>query len=329
MDFTTLAIAGLATIAIGALFQVFVYPYLSGDARAGKRLGQIASDTPSSRPGGKAADRSQDSDKRRKQVAESLKEIEKKGSSKRVSLEGRLKQAGLAWPKSKFFMFSGVAGVATAALAYYLSDNFLFLPIGLVVGGVGLPNWALGNMRKRRLAKFINAFPDAVDIIIRGVRAGLPLGDCLRVIAGESAEPVRSEFRLIIESTAMGLQLGEAVENLYERVPVQEANFFSIVINIQSKAGGNLSEALGNLSRVLRDRKKMKQKVTAMSQEAKASAGIIGALPFFVTGALYLTSPAYISLLFTNPTGRMIVFGCLVWMLFGILTMKKMINFDM
>ena len=161
------------------------------------------------------------------------------------------------------------------------------------------------------------------------MRAGLPLGDCLRVIAGESAEPVRSEFRLIIESTAMGLQLGEAVEKLYERVPVQEANFFSIVINIQSKAGGNLSEALGNLSRVLRDRKKMKQKVTAMSQEAKASAGIIGALPFFVTGALYLTSPAYISLLFTNPTGRMIVFGCLVWMLFGILTMKKMINFDM
>ena len=226
-------------------------------------------------------------------------------------------------------MLSGVCALAVGAVVYVLGGSLLIALPGFFVGGMGLPNWILGRLKKRRLQKFIDAFPDAVDIIIRGVRAGLPLGDCLRVIASEAPEPVRSEFRMIVESSAMGMQLGEAVEKLYERVPVNEANFFGILISIQSKAGGNLSEALSNLSRVLRERKKMAQKVNAMSQEAKVSAGIIGALPFFVTGALYLTSPAYVSLLWTNPTGRMIMLGCLVWMFFGVMTMKKMINFDM
>ena len=171
--------------------------------------------------------------------------------------------------------------------------------------------------------------PNAVDVIIRGIKAGLPLGDCLRIIASESVEPVRSEFRNIVEAQTMGLSIAEAVERIAERVPTPEASFFAIVINIQQKSGGNLSDTLANLSRVLRDRKKMRAKVQAMSSEAKSSAGIIGALPFIVTGLIYVTSPRYIELLWTTTTGKMVLAGCAVWMAIGIMSMKKMINFDM
>jgi tight adherence protein B len=211
---------------------------------------------------------------------------------------------------------------------YVVSDD-LFRALGAAaVGGLGLPRWLLNFLRKRRFKKFLNVFPDAVDVIVRGVKAGLPLGDCLRVIAQESAEPVRTEFRLAVEATALGLSLGEASERIVERVPVPEASFFSIVINIQQKAGGNLSEALGNLSRVLRDRKKLKNKVQAVSSEAKASAAIIGSLPFIVGILVWFISPRYIELLWLTQGGRIVIGVCLTWMLIGCLVMRKMINFD-
>ena len=200
---------------------------------------------------------------------------------------------------------------------------------GTLVSVFGLPNWLLSFLRKRRIAKFIDEFPGSIDVIIRGVKAGLPVADCFRVIASEGQEPVRSEFRRIIESQAVGLSAGEATERFADRVPVAEASYFSIVINIQQKSGGNLSEALGNLSRVLRDRKKMKGKVKAMSSEAKASAGIIGSLPFLVGGAVYLTTPSYMMVLFTTNIGKIIIACGLMWMMIGIFIMRKMINFDM
>ena len=163
---------------------------------------------------------------------------------------------------------------------------------------------------------------------MRGVKAGLPLGDCLRIIANESQEPVKSEFKTIVEAQTVGISMGDACAKLFERMPVPEANFFGIVVSIQQRAGGNLSEALGNLSRVLRDRKKMKAKIQAMSMEAKASAVIIAALPFAVMILVYISSPNYIELLWTHPTGRMMMAACAVWMSMGVLVMKKMINFD-
>ena len=171
-------------------------------------------------------------------------------------------------------------------------------------------------------------FPDAVDVIVRGIKAGLPLLDSLKLIATETEEPLRSEFRGIIETQAIGIPIGQACLRLYERMPLPEANFFGIVISIQQRAGGNLSEALGNLSKVLRDRKKMKAKIQAMSMEAKASAGIIGALPPAVMTLVYITSPQYISLLWTEPLGRMMLAASAVWMFIGIMVMRKMINFD-
>jgi tight adherence protein B len=165
-------------------------------------------------------------------------------------------------------------------------------------------------------------------VIVRGVKAGLPLLESVRIITHDAPEPLKSEFRGIVETQAVGIPLGEACGKLYEHIHVPEANFFAIVIGIQQKAGGNLSEALGNLSRVLRDRKKMKAKIQAMSMEAKASAAIIGALPPAVMTLVYITSPQYIELLWTHPTGRLMLAACGVWMLMGVLVMRKMINFD-
>jgi tight adherence protein B len=195
-------------------------------------------------------------------------------------------------------------------------------------GGFGLPRWALGFLKKRREDKFLKALPDAVDVIVRGIKAGLPLFESIKVVAADAPEPLRSEFLAIIETQAIGMPLGEACSRLYDRMPLPEANFFGIVVSIQQKSGGNLSEALGNLSKVLRDRKKMKEKIQAMSMEAKASAGIIGSLPPIVMFLVYLTTPGYISLLWTHPTGQLMLVGCVVWMSVGIMVMKKMINFD-
>ena len=324
MSMQHLVVVVLMMVAAASIFYVFVYPHMSGQVKAEKRQAQFKQSKAK-----RTSDRAVDPNKRRQQILESVKDIEGTSKKKQKTLEARLVQAGFSIEPKKFYIVSGLLGVAVAAGVFVVNGNPL---VALGVGvccALGLPRWILSFLIKRRLSRFLNEFPVAVEIIIRGVKAGLPLGDCLRVIAGESAEPVRSEFRQVIEATTMGLPLGEAVERLYERVPVSEANFFSIVLNIQAKSGGNLSEALGNLARVLRERKKMQQKVHAMSSEAKASAGIIGSLPFCVTGLLYLSSPKYISLLWMTSGGRTVMAICGFWMFVGVMSMKKMINFDM
>ncbi len=326
MDMESLLFVALAMVAAGGVFYVFVYPYMSGDARAEKRQAAFNSTAVASK---RVVDRAADPAARRKQVAESLKEIDNKAKSKKLTLETKISQAGLSWSKSKFMMISAALGLGFGVAVLLISGNILYVIPGIFVGAFGASNWLLGFLKKRRINKFIKEFPNAVDVIIRGIKAGLPLGDCVRIIASEAVEPVRGEFRQIVEATTMGLSIAEGCERMAERVPVTETNFFSIVINIQQKAGGNLSEALGNLSRVLRERKKMQMKVTAMSSEAKASAGIIGALPFIVTLLLYLSSPRYIELLWITSTGRMVMAVAGFWMFIGIMSMKKMINFDM
>jgi tight adherence protein B len=194
--------------------------------------------------------------------------------------------------------------------------------------GFGLPRWILNYLKKRRETAFLKALPDAVDVIVRGIKAGLPLFESIKVVAADAPEPLKSEFLAIIETQTIGIPLGEACSRLFERMPLPEANFFGIVIAIQQKSGGNLSEALGNLSKVLRDRKKMAEKIQAMSMEAKASAGIIGSLPPVVMFLVWLTTPDYIALLWTTPVGQLMLVGCALWMTCGVLVMKKMINFD-
>jgi len=200
-------------------------------------------------------------------------------------------------------------------------------PLGFAAG-FGLPRWLLGWLKKRREAKFLAALPDAVDIIVRGIKAGLPLFDSIKVVTADAPEPLRTEFASIVETQAVGMPLGDACLRLFERMPLPEANFFGIVVSIQQKAGGNLSEALGNLSKVLRDRKRMAGKIRAMSMEAKASAAIIGAIPPTIMFLIYLMTPGYISLLWTTQIGHLMLAGCVTWMTIGVLVMRKMINFD-
>lgn len=322
-----IAVAGLATLSVGGLAYVLLYPYLSKQAAAEKRVEKVAA-TRSVRRG--EARVGIDSAAKRKQIEEQLKQIDEREArvSKRPPLQVRITQAGLTWSLRAFYIVSAISGLVAAVVGLLLSGNLL---IGLAIGfafAFGFPRWLLSYIRKRRLLRFINEFPNAVDVIVRGVKAGLPLGDCMRIVAQESQEPVRSEFKAIVETQAIGMNLADAVERLYERIPLPEANFFAIVIAVQQRSGGNLSEVLGNLSKVLRDRKKMKQKIIALSQEAKASAAIIAALPIVVMGIVSFVSPDYISLLWTTATGKFLLVCCACWMTLGILVMRKMINFD-
>ncbi|HMF26279.1 MAG TPA: type II secretion system F family protein [Pseudolabrys sp.] len=318
-----IAIFFLAAVAIGGVAYTFIYPLLSGERKAEQRMQSVAKTEPITRVS-RGAQKS-----RRDTIESTLKEFEKRHKKgKTVSLSVRISRAGLSWSKRQFAIISALIGLGMFAFGF-LSGTGLLAAAGLgFAGAFGVPRWLLSYLKKRREIKFLEALPDAVDIIVRGVKAGLPLLDCIKMITVEAPEPLKTEFRLILETQAIGLPLGEACGKLYERTPLPEANFFGIVVAIQQKAGGNLSEALGNLSKVLRDRKRMRAKIQAMSQEAKASAAIIGALPVAVMILVYLTSPQYITLLFTNSAGHIMLAGSAVWMTMGVLIMKKMISFD-
>lgn len=326
-----LALIGLATLSAGGIAYALLSGRIQNEDTTARRLdfiqGKNRGETVS--PGRAATDPG----KRRRSVQDTLKELEqnqraKARQSKSPPLHLRMQQAGLSWSRRTFFIISGVCGLILLVVPYFLgAPIYICIAFG-AAGLLGLPRWFVNRQRKRRIRKFVDEFANAVDVIVRGVKAGLPLNDCIRIIANESAEPVKSEFRQISETQALGLTLSDAVARLPDRVPTPEASFFAIVINIQQKAGGNLAEALGNLSRVLRERKKMKGKIGAMAMEAKASAYIIGALPGVVMLLVALSSPHYIALLFTETTGHIILGASIVWMTMGVLVMRKMINFD-
>lgn len=323
MDMSLLAVVALSVIAAGGVAYALFYPLLSGQVRADKRRKEFT--TPAV---ARATDREAATRLKRGQVAQTLKEVENREKARRATLESRLLQAGLDWSKKRFYTISVIAGVALAFVFLVLTAKpFLALVAGFV-GGFGLPNWYLARARKKRMKSFVAEFPNALDIIVRGVRSGLPLNDCLRIIAAEAREPVAGEFRLIIESQTLGLSFTEAAEKLYERMPCPESNFFGIVLAIQQKTGGNLAETLANLSKVIRERRKMRDKIQAVSMEAKASAAIIGALPVVVAVLVYLTSPRYIEILWLTQAGKVALLVCGVWMLIGIMVMRKMINFN-
>lgn len=324
MKMQTLALASLAAAAIGGVAWVFIYPLLSGEKQAESRRAAVAKPEPAAKRQNERNQRS-----RREQVEGSLKDLEaRRQKASKVPLSVRLSQAGLNWSAKQFMVMSAVLGAVFFAGGLFAGGRLLGATGLAFAAGFGLPRWGLSYLKKRREKKFLAELPDAVDVIVRGIKAGLPLFESLKVVAADAQEPLKSEFSAIIETQAIGIPLGEACTRLYERMPVPEANFFGIVIAIQQKSGGNLSEALGNLSKVLRDRKKMAEKIQAMSMEAKASAAIIGSLPPIVMILVYLSTPGYISLLWTNPTGQLMLVGCVIWMSIGIMVMKKMINFD-
>ncbi len=324
-----LAIGGLATLSAGGLTYALLFDRIQKEDTTARRIGMIQG------TGHIEASREAASDpaKRRKSIQDTLREVEqrekakaKRGKSPPLTL--RMQQAGLHWSRRTFIIVSVLVGLFCYAVPWLFGTPIYVAAAIGVAGLLGLPRWMVNFLRKRRMNKFVDEFANAMDVIVRGVKAGLPLNDCVRIIANEAAEPVKSEFRVITETQSLGLSLADAVGKLPERVPVPETNFFAIVVAIQQRAGGNLAEALGNLSRVLRERRKMKGKIQAMSMEAKASAVIIGALPVVVMTLVYMTSPNYISLLFTQPLGHVILICSGIWMAIGIMVMRKMIRFD-
>jgi tight adherence protein B len=246
----------------------------------------------------------------------------------RLSIAARIDQAGLTMPEQTFWIASAALGLAATVAVMVAGQPIYFAAAAGAVAGMGLPRWILGFLVGGRQKKFTSEFANAIDVIVRGVKSGLPLNECLKIIAREAPEPLAGEFRRLCDSVSMGVPLDQGLTKLFERMPLPEVSFFSIVLSIQLKAGGNLSEALNNLSVVLRSRKLMREKINALSSEAKASAAIIGALPICVCGIVYVTSPDYMSLLFTDSTGHMGLLAGTVMMSLGIFVMRQMINFD-
>ncbi|AZO49171.1 MAG: type II secretion system F family protein [Mesorhizobium sp.] len=333
IDSTVLAFVVLAGFSAGAVAYAFLFTRISNEKQVGKRLETIKTAETDRSIVKASRDRAAEAVKRRKSLQDTLKQLDEKQRSndrivKKPPLKVQIRQAGMQVSIERFYIYSAICGIALMVLAYVAGAPLLVLPGALLAGAFGLPRWFVSFRRSRRVKAFLNEFPNALDIIVRAVKSGLPLNDAIRLIANESPEPVRTEFRRIIDSQQMGMSIPDATIRMSETMPCAEAGFFGIVIQIQSQAGGNLSEALGNLSRVLRDRKKMKAKVQALSMEAKASAVIIGALPFVVAFLVYLSSPNYIMPLFTTSTGNLIIGCSLVWMSIGILVMRKMMNFE-
>lgn len=279
----------------------------------------------------RAATQAQVQNKRLKQAnTDALKELsvrEKQQRKSRITIRGQLDQAGLAVPEITFWITSLILGLMVGLIVFVTQKSPYLALMSAAAAGIGLPRWLLGGMIKGRQKKFIEQLADAIEIIVRGVKSGLPLNQCLQIIAKDSASPVREEFKRLVDNQAMGAPMEQLLQRFYDRMPLPEVNFFNTVILIQQKTGGNLSEALGNLSSVLRSRKLMREKIKALSSEAQASAMIIGALPPLVGIAVWVLQPNYISVLFTNPSGQIALMGAGVWMAMGILTMRQMINF--
>jgi tight adherence protein B len=315
----------LAASSIGALLLGIFYPHVAGNA-ADRRLEQMSAidEAANTRPGQGA---------RKRSVQDTLRELEEKQKNKarkgaKPTLLIRMRQADIKFSKNIYFLICAITGVACFVLVRTTALSTLPASGFAIAGGLLLPYLYVNLKRKRRFKNFLEEFPNAVDVIVRGLRSGLPLGECIKIIASDAQDPVKTEFKLLAEDLALGMNLAQAVERLPERMPMAETSFFAIVMAMQSETGGNLSEALANLSNVLRERKRMKAKIKAMSSEATASAMIIGAMPVMVTVLIYLTSPKYISLLFTTLVGNVVLVACGIWMLIGTLTMRKMINFD-
>jgi tight adherence protein B len=320
-----MAVIFLSALAVGGLAYVIAMPFFSGERDASKRMANVKKSGARAARAGAVATQST----RKKEVQDTLKEIEERNKSrKKVSMRWRLERAGLNVPPKSFYLTSLIFGLGLGTIVFVTGSSPIVSGATAIAGGLGFPRWLVAFMTKRRQKKFLKEFANAIDVIVRGVKSGLPLNDCIQIIANETQEPVRSEFADLAEQQKVGVPLAAAFERMYDRMPLQEVNFFSIVVAIQQQTGGNLAEALGNLSAVLRDRAKLQGKVQTFSTEAKTSAAIIGALPPCVMLIVYMSTPDYISLLWTEPLGKIMLAGSGIWMFMGVLVMRKMINFD-
>ena len=260
--------------------------------------------------------------------SETLESIAQKFIPNPAMMQLRLEKTGKPWQLGSYMGVCGGLGIGVGLLVFLSGmPAHLAVPVGLFVG-LGLPHFVVGSMIGRRLAKFNKYFPDAIDLMVRGLRSGLPISETLGVVAAELPNPTAEEFRGVVDKIRIGRTMEVSLQEMADRLGTPEIQFFCITLAIQRETGGNLAETLSNLSDVLRKRAAMKLKVKAMSSESKASAYIIGALPFMVFGIIYTVNPGYMGQFFTDQRLMAIGMGGIVWMGIGAGVMAKMINFE-
>ncbi len=268
-------------------------------------------------------------DKRRAEIARKLKEqsdLEAK-PKKKATMSALLEQAGLSITAKQFWLFSFLFAIAVLLVAKMLNmSNFVILMLG-ITGFFGIPRLFLRRKIKKRQKKFLGEFADALEAMVRLLRAGMPVSEAISMAGKEFTGPVGDEMSMIYEEQKVGVPLPEAALHAAKRMPVTEMQMFATGLSIQAQTGASLSEVLMNLAGVIRSRYRLRRKIQAMSAEAKASAMIIGALPFLVGGGMFLLNPEYIGLMIDTTLGRVLLAGGATWMGMGIMVMKVMINF--
>jgi tight adherence protein B len=323
---TAIAIVIMTVLAMSSVLAFVLVQNTGPRARLKVRLAAIAGDAKDGSSLKKGAQ--QKGRSRSISIKSKLEEAGGGQASRRADLHLRIEQAGMSTTIQTFYVASAVAAVVASAIYLVLGYPWWgAVPVALVFG-LGLPRRVLTSKAAKRQKHFTQHFADAIDVIVRGIKSGLPVGECLNIIARESPEPVCTEFKLLVEGQKVGMTLKQALDRSCRRMPTADMKFFAIVLNLQQQTGGNLAETLAGLSDVLRQRKKMADKVRAMSSEARMTAMIIGAMPFLIMAIISIFAPDYIGLLFTTSTGKKIVGFGITWMGIGVFIMKQMISFE-
>ena len=323
IDLTSLSsifLPAMATITVGLVSYALLLPSKTArnslearlDAMVGEKLQPVESGSGTNRA-----------------VAAALKKLETTRKVKgRNSLRARLRQAGLKRRLREHFARLAIWSLLTGAVLYFLGTRPIFIATVVLFIFLGLPRIHLNYLIKRRLKQLTSNLPLMLDAIVRGVRAGLPLLDGIKLAASEGSGPLREELQHILQDISMGLSMEEAVGRFSDRVRSQETNFFAIVVKLQSRTGGNLSESLENLSDILAERVKLQGKIRTMSSEAVTSAWIIGSLPIFVITLIFFTSPSFIEVLIYTSAGKMLLIGCAIWMGIGVVVMRQITKIE-
>ena len=246
-----------------------------------------------------------------------------------AQLRRKLSRTGRRISLGEYFLTNLLVAAVVASLAHFFASApaVLSLLVG-ITAGIGIPYFAIGRMAAKRITNFLKLFPDAIDLIVRGLKSGLPASESITLVGQEIPDPVGIEFRRITDSVKLGQPMEVALTEAAGRIPANDFHFFVISLSVQKETGGNLTETLENLSNLLRRRQQMKLKIRAMSSEARASAYIIGSLPFAIGLIIYLMNPEYTSQLFLDPRGRVMVGVGLVWLTIGAAIMAKMVRFE-
>jgi len=243
-------------------------------------------------------------------------------------LVNRLEQAGMKITLSQYAGLSAILALVMLAIMLLLNSAAVLSLLVSILTGAGVPHVLVGSRIKSRIAAFNKQFPEAIDLMVRGLKSGLPVNETIANVSVEVGDPIGGEFGRIVDEMRLGKTLEQSLWSASKRLDSPDFKFFITSLNVQRETGGNLGETLSNLSNILRSRQAMKLKINALSSEAKASAVIVGVLPFIMLGLIMMLNYDYGIILFTHPTAIIACISALVWMFIGIVVMVKMINFE-